>query len=126
MTVPAAILRDAAHARGSPGRRLLSPIKNDAGDDEHCRPRQHLRERFRGSPFGGFLHAIFSLDLGMTHRCAKALTTARLSTRNTPRRVFALTSPHSANIDRARVEQYYGGNLAQPQPVCAAAMTFFS
>ena len=37
----------------------LSPhIKDKAGDDEHCRHRQRLRERFRGSPFGGFLHAL--------------------------------------------------------------------
>src|SRR6266481_7417477 len=31
-----------------------------------------------------------SLDLGVTHRCAKALSTVIIFTRNTPRRVFAL------------------------------------
>src|SRR5712671_705377 len=66
----------------------------------------------------------FSLDLGMTHRGARRALTVRLFTRNTPRRVFALTSPHSANIDRARVEQQCGGNLARPQPVCAGVVEF--
>jgi hypothetical protein len=43
-----------------PGMTLtLSPrVKNKAGDDEHCRHRQHLRKHFRGRPFGGFLHAV--------------------------------------------------------------------
>src|ERR1700704_3541182 len=54
-----------------------------------------------------------SLDLGMTHRGARRALTVRLFTRNTPRRVFALTSPHSANIDRAKVEQYCGGILTR-------------
>ena len=31
-------------------------IEHDAGDDEHRRHRQHLGKRFRGRPFGGFLH----------------------------------------------------------------------
>src|SRR5258705_6696476 len=66
----------------------------------------------------------FSLDLGVTQRGAKRASDGQI-TRNTPRRVFALTSPHSANIDRARVEQQYGGNLARPQPVCAGVVEFF-
>ena len=48
----------------------LAPVEQDAGDDEHRRHRQHMRERSRGRPLGGFLHAILSLDLGVTHRCA--------------------------------------------------------
>jgi len=35
---------------------LSTHVKHDAGDDEHRRHRQHLRKRFRGRPFGGFLH----------------------------------------------------------------------
>jgi hypothetical protein len=66
----------------------------------------------------------FSLDLGMSHRCASALTTVTIFTRNTPRRVFALMSPHSANIDRAKVERQCGGILAHAQPVCAGVVTF--
>ena len=43
-------------ARG--GRRnSSSPVEDKAGDDEHRRHRQRLRERFRGRPFCGFLHA---------------------------------------------------------------------
>jgi hypothetical protein len=34
-------------------------------------------------------------------------------------------SPHSANIDRLRVEQQCGGNLARPQPVCVGVVEFF-
>jgi hypothetical protein len=33
-------------------------------------------------------------------------------------------SPHSANIDSLKVEQYYGGILARPQPICAHGMEF--
>jgi hypothetical protein len=35
-----------------------------------------------------------------------------------------LTSPHSANIDDAKVDQQYGGILARAQPVCARVMEF--
>ena len=47
----------------NPSRALLAmtalpPVKDNAGDDEHCRHRQHLRKRFRGRPLGGFLHAV--------------------------------------------------------------------
>jgi hypothetical protein len=66
----------------------------------------------------------FSLDLGMTHRCARARATVKFVTRNTPRRVYALTSPHSANIDNDKVDQQYGGILARAQPVCARVMEF--
>jgi hypothetical protein len=66
----------------------------------------------------------FSLDLGMTHRCARARTKVKFVTRDTPRRVFAFASPHSANIDDAKVDQQYGGILARAQPVCARGMEF--
>jgi hypothetical protein len=33
-------------------------------------------------------------------------------------------SPHSANIDRAKVEQQYGAILARAQPICARVMEF--
>jgi hypothetical protein len=66
----------------------------------------------------------FSLNLGVTHRCASARTKVKFITRNTPRRLFALTSPHSANIDGAKVDQQYGGILARAQPVCARVMEF--
>jgi hypothetical protein len=35
-----------------------------------------------------------------------------------------LTSPHSANIDRAKVDQQCGGNLARLQPVYAREKEF--
>ena len=64
---------------------LLTPVEQDAGDDEHRRHRQHMRERSRGRPLGGFLHAFFSLDLGVTHRCAASAPDGQLFfTRNTP------------------------------------------
>ena len=67
----------------------------------------------------------FSLDLGMIHRCPLRPDDPVGFTRNTPRRVFALTSPHSANIDRPKVEQQYGGNLARVQPVYARREEFW-
>ena len=67
----------------------LVRIEKDAGDDEQCRHRQHVRECFRGRPLGGFLHAGLSLNLGATDRGAKTRKIARIFTRNTPRRIFA-------------------------------------
>ena len=105
--------------------RSSPPVEHKTGDDEHCRHRQHLRECFRGRPLCGFLHAVLPRP-GRDSSLRERANDGWNSTRNTPRRVFALTSPHSANIDRARLEQYYGGILAHPQPVCAGVMTFFS
>jgi hypothetical protein len=34
-------------------------------------------------------------------------------------------SPHSANIDRIKFEQYCGGNLARVQPDCAGEEELF-
>jgi hypothetical protein len=34
-------------------------------------------------------------------------------------------SPHSANIDRVRIDYQYGGILARSQPVCARGMEFW-
>src|ERR1700730_1149203 len=45
---------------GAPRNDDTSPsIEQYAGDDEHRRHRQHMCERFRGRPLGGFLHAGF-------------------------------------------------------------------
>src|SRR5438477_12302697 len=33
-------------------------VEDEAGDNEHCRYRQHLRERLRGRPPSGVRHAI--------------------------------------------------------------------
>src|SRR5215471_5105464 len=61
-------------------------IEHDAGDDEHRRHRQHLRERFRGRPLGGFLH-VYLPRLGRDSPWpAKARSVDRMVTRNTPRR----------------------------------------
>src|SRR5215469_5390092 len=69
----------------------------------------------------------FSFGLPRPGRDSSLPAKARLSvlfTRNTPPRVFALTSPHSANIDRAKVDQQYGGILARLQPVYAREKEF--
>jgi hypothetical protein len=67
----------------------------------------------------------FSLDLGAIHRCPQRPDDPVCFTRNTPRRVFALTSPHSANIDHAKIEQQCGGILARLQPVYARGKEFW-
>jgi hypothetical protein len=67
---------------------------------------------------------LFSLDPGMTHRCASARTTAIFFFSERPTSAFATKSPHSANIDRRKFEQQYGGILARAQPVCAPVMEF--
>jgi len=47
------------------------PVKQNADDDEQSRHRQQMRQCFRGHPLGGMPHAVLSLNLGMTHRCAR-------------------------------------------------------
>src|SRR6266702_1643953 len=99
----------------------LPRVEDEAGDDDHGRHLQRLRERFRGRLFGGFLHAENSLDLVMSHRCLRRPDGSIVVTRNTPRRVSAMMSPHSANIDSAKIEQQYGGNLTR---TCRDLRTF--
>ena len=69
------------------------PVEQDACDHEHCRYRQHVCKSFRGRPLGGLFHAVFSLNLGMTYRCAKDTQHRQNFTRNTPRRCFADQTP---------------------------------
>ena len=81
------------------------PIKDDAGDDKHCRHRQHLRKRFRGRPLGGFLHAVLP-RLGRDSSLREnAQTTAMVYSEHPATSIRLDLSPHSANIDRAKVEQ---------------------
>jgi len=40
------------------------PVEQHAGNNEHCRNREHVCKRFRRSPLGGFFHPAFSLELG--------------------------------------------------------------
>ena len=98
----------------------LPRVEDEAGDDDHGRHRQRLRERFRGRLFGGFLHAL-SPGFGHDSSLRESACDGQIYTRNTPRRVFALTSPHSANIDSAKIEQQYGGNLTR---TCRDLRTF--
>ena len=65
------------------------------------------------------------LDSGVIHRCPQRPDDLVCFTRKTPRRVFALTSPHSANIDSDKVDQQCGGILARLQPVYARGMKFW-
>src|SRR5262249_2272134 len=37
------------------------PVEQHAGNNEHCRNREHVCKRFRRSPLGGFFHPAFSL-----------------------------------------------------------------
>src|ERR1700730_19098014 len=84
---------------------LSSPhIKDEAGDDEHCRHRQHLRERFRGRLFGGFLHADLP-RLGHDSSLREKRLRRSVSYSEHPATKIRFTSPHSANIDCAKVEQ---------------------
>jgi len=54
-----------------------------------------------------------SLDLGVTHRGAKALTTVMILL-GTPRADLRFViRPHQATIDRAKVEQQCGANLTR-------------
>ena len=85
----------------------LVRIEKDAGDDEHCRHRQHVRECFRGRPLGGFLHAGLSLNLGATHRgAANAHDRQNFYSEHPATSGTRLSvSPHSANIDGVKVDQ---------------------
>src|ERR1700753_2638711 len=88
-------------------------ITDEAGDGEHCRHRQHLRKRFRSRLLGGFFHThLPRLGRDSSLRQKRKRRPAILPG-NTPRRVFALMSPHSANIDSPKLEQHCGGILTQ-------------
>jgi hypothetical protein len=53
-----------------------------------------------------------SPDLGMAHRCAGSANDNQYFLLGTPHDEYSLLmSPHSANIDATKVEQYCGGNL---------------
>jgi hypothetical protein len=97
------------------------PIEDKTGDDEHRRHRQRLRERFRGGPFGGFLHAVLPRhDSSLRESASDGQTFySEHPTTSSPD-----LSPHSANIDLARVDQQYGAILARAQPICARVMEF--
>ena len=66
------------------------------------------------------------LLLGMTHRGAERASDGQILYSEHPSTRFACSSPHSANIDRLKVEQYYGGNLARVQPDCAGEKELFA
>jgi hypothetical protein len=90
-------------------------IKDQAGDDEHSRHRQHLRERFRGRPFTGFLHTVLP-RLGHDSSLRENANGDQYFTRNTPRRVFAGLSPHSREYRRCQartaMRRHFGSRAA--------------
>ena len=69
-----------------------------------------------------------SLDLGTGLGHDSSLREKRLrrsvSYSEHPATNIRFTSPHSANIDCAMVDQQYGANLARAQPICAPVMEF--
>jgi hypothetical protein len=71
---------------------VSSPVEQDACDHEHCRYREHVCKSFRGCPLGGLFHAVFSLNLGMTHRCVN---------RTQDRQNFLLGTPL---VEQSRIE----------------------
>ena len=81
----------------------LPHVEQYTGDDEHCRHRQHVDERLRGRPPGGIVHAVFSLNLGTTYRCAKHAHDRQNFTRNAPRRVFASTKNPTRRISTVSI-----------------------
>ena len=92
--------------------RALVDVEEDAGDDEHCRHRQHVCKRLRGRPLGGFPHVVSppGLDIERGHGFSLRKIRARHrqnfhSERPTiDIRVLLKTSPHSANINDAKLE----------------------
>src|SRR5215813_4844305 len=81
---------------------LAAAVKEDAGDDEHSRHRQHVCECRRGCPLGGFLHAGFLPKPGRDSSWRGNAHVRQNLTRNTPRRAFALLSPHAATSTVSR------------------------
>src|SRR5438132_13880883 len=106
---------------------LQSPhIEHAAGDDEHRRHRQHLRERFRGRPFGGFLH-VYLPRLGRDSSWrAKARSDDRIGYSEHPATtVRPLMSPHSGEYrqshGRTVLRREFGSRVAV---FCARRGTF--
>src|SRR6516162_4140684 len=69
-----------------------------------------MRERSRGRPPGGFPHALFSLDLGVTHRCARCANDGQIFYSEHPTCVY---SPRFVPTRRTpfKIIQQCGGNL---------------
>jgi hypothetical protein len=100
--------KDSPMRNCAPGMTVSPRVNNKAGDDEHCRHRQHLREHFRGRAFGGFLLAVLP-RLGRESSLPAKARWLDYFLLGTPRDEYPLDliilSPHSANIDYAKVEQ---------------------
>src|SRR5689334_20035842 len=99
------------------GLAMAAAIKEDAGDDEHCRHRQHVCECRRGCPLGGFFHAGSLPKPGRDFpwRGNAQRPSELYSEHPTHRAVAPMMSP-CGNVDCASVEQYCGGNLTRAWP----------
>src|SRR5579871_615483 len=89
------------------------PIEEDAGDDEHCRHRQHVCECLRGSPLGGFLHAGFLPKPGRDSSWRENAQRRPEFLLGTPLDEHSPDESPLGEVDCVRVEQYCGGNLTR-------------
>jgi hypothetical protein len=95
---------------------LAATIKEDAGDDEHSRHRQHVRECRRGRPLGGFFHAGFLPKPGRDNPWRKDAQQPSEFLLGTPRNEHSPYESPLGEVDCASVEQYCGGNLTPAWP----------
>jgi hypothetical protein len=98
-------------------RTVAVAIKEDAGDDEHSRHRQHVRKCRRSRPLGGFLHAGSLPKPGRddTWR-GQARTHIMILYSEHPTSSIRLDESPLGDVDCASVEQYCGGNLTPRWP----------
>src|SRR5712672_3009251 len=91
---------------------LSPPVEDNAGDDEHCRHRQHLRERLRGRPLGGFLHACLPRPGRDSSLRETRIRQSSFYSEHPATSIRLIESPLSEHR-RANVEQHCGGILTR-------------
>ena len=99
-------------------------VKEDAGDDEHSRHRQHVRKCRRGRPLGGFLHAGSLPKPGRDNTWReKARTHVRFFYSEHPASSSRLYESPLGDVDCASLEQYCGGNLTPAWPAADSVLS---
>ncbi len=105
-------------------RTMAVAVKEDAGDDEHSRPRQPVCKCRRGRPLGGFLHAGSLPKPGRNDTWrGQARTHVMIFYSEHPASSIRLDESPLGDVDCASLEQYCGGNLTPAWPATDSVLS---
>src|SRR5580692_1476813 len=113
---PCSLFRERDTSRSEALALGAAAVKEDAGDDEHGRHRQQLRECRRGCPLGGVFHAGFLPKPGRDSLWRKAALHQSEFYSEHPAPSIRLDESPLGEVDCASLEQYCGGNLTPAWP----------